>query len=160
MVGIAGSPAKCDLLTSELGFHAALDYHRPNLASALRRAAPDGVDCYFDNVGGAVSQAVVLNMNQRGRVAVCGAISGYQDSRPALLPALQPSMVAKQLRMEGFLVWRWLDRWQEATVRLTDWLEQGELVTRQTEYQGFLSLPAAFTAMLQGRNTGKMIVRA
>ena len=72
----------------------------------MRRAAPRGVDCYFDNVGGAISQAVLLNMNMYGRVAVCGAIAGYNHTAPALLPPLQPTLVAFQIKMEGFFVWR------------------------------------------------------
>ena len=74
--------------------------------SALKRAAPKGVDCYFDNVGGNISQAVLMNMNMYGRISVCGAITGYNDTSPTLYPALQPTMVAFQLKMEGFFVWR------------------------------------------------------
>jgi len=128
----------------------------------VRRAAPKGVHCYFDNVGGAISQAVLVNMAMYGRVAVCGAITGYNDTSPTLLPALQPLFVSFQIKMEGFFVWRWLHngRWDEGLEQLATWVNDGRLQSKETVVEGFEQLPQAFIAMLSGGNMGKMIVKA
>merc|ERR1712037_659727 len=107
--------------------------------SAVRRAAPKGVNCYFDNVGGAISQAVLVNMAMYGRVAVCGAITGYNDTSPTLLPALQPLFVSFQIKMEGFFVWRWLHsgRWDEGLEQLASWVSEGKLQSKETVVEGF-----------------------
>ena len=162
VVGIAGGEEKCQHLVSELGFDAAVDYKKGNVKTAVRRAAPKGVDCYFDNVGGDISNGVIMNMNMYGRIAVCGAITGYNDTKPVLYPALQPIMVAFQLKMEGFLVWRWMHqgRWDEGLEQMTKWVEEGKVKNRETVIEGFENLPLAFIKMLEGKNTGKMIVKA
>merc|ERR1712037_647513 len=116
VIGIAGSEEKCSILTDQLGFDVAINYNKQNIKSAVRRAAPTGVNCYFDNVGGAISQAVLVNMAMYGRVAVCGAITGYNGTSPTLLPALQPLFVSFQINMEGFFVWRWLHNGRETVV--------------------------------------------
>jgi len=162
VVGIAGGEEKCQLLVEELGFDAAVDYKKGNIKTAIRRAAPKGVDCYFDNVGGDISNSVIMNMNMYGRIAVCGAITGYNDIEPVLYPALQPVMVAFQLKMEGFFVWRWMHqgRWEEGLEQMTQWVQDGKLKNRETFVEGFDNLPTAFIQMLEGKNKGKMIVRA
>jgi len=162
VVGVAGSQDKCHFLTSQLGFDAAINYKKGNVKTAVRRAAPAGVDCYFDNVGGNISQAVLLNMNTYGRVAVCGAITGYNDTQQSLYPALQPTFVAFQLKMEGFVVWRWLHsgRWDEGLGQMADWLREDKIKNNETFVDGFENLPTAFIGMLAGDNLGKMIVRA
>jgi len=162
VVGIAGSEEKCDHLVKQLGFDAAVNYKKKNILTAVRRAAPSGVDCYFDNVGGNISNGVIMNMNMYGRIAVCGAITGYNDTKPVLYPALQPTFVAFQLKMEGFFVWRWMHRgrWEEGLEQMTMWVEEGKILNRETVVEGFENLPAAFIGMLEGQNTGKMIVKA
>merc|ERR1719397_119101 len=159
VVGVAGSQDKCHFLTSQLGFDAAINYNKGNVKTAVRRAAPAGVDCYFDNVGGNISQAVLLNMNTYGRVAVCGAITGYNDTQQSLYPALQPTFVAFQLKMEGFVVWRWLHsgRWDEGLGQMADWLREDKIKNNETFVDGFENLPTAFIGMLAGDNLGKMI---
>jgi len=162
VIGIAGSEEKCSILTEQLGFDVAINYNKQNIKSAVRRAAPKGVHCYFDNVGGAISQAVLVNMAMYGRVAVCGAITGYNDTSPTLLPALQPLFVSFQIKMEGFFVWRWLHngRWDEGLEQLATWVNDGRLQSKETVVEGFEQLPQAFIAMLSGGNMGKMIVKA
>lgn len=162
VIGIAGSEEKCSILTDQLGFDVAINYNKQNIKSAVRRAAPKGVNCYFDNVGGAISQAVLVNMAMYGRVAVCGAITGYNDTSPTLLPALQPLFVSFQIKMEGFFVWRWLHsgRWDEGLEQLASWVSEGKLQSKETVVEGFEQLPEAFIGMLSGGNTGKMIVKA
>merc|ERR1719175_89865 len=134
VIGFAGSEEKCSILTDQLGFDVAINYNKQNVKSALRRAAPKGVNCYFDNVGGAISQAVLVNMAMYGRVAVCGAITGYNDTSPTLLPALQPLFVSFQIKMEGFFVWRWLHngRWDEGLEQLASWVREGKLQSKET----------------------------
>jgi len=162
VIGIAGSEEKCSILTEQLGFDVAINYNKQNIKSAVRRAAPKGVHCYFDNVGGAISQAVLVNMAMYGRVAVCGAITGYNDTSPTLLPALQPLFVSFQIKMEGFFVWRWLHngRWDEGLEQLATWVNDGRLQSKETVVEGFEQLPQAFITMLSGGNMGKMIVKA
>ena len=162
VVGIAGGEKKCEHLVKELGFDVAVDYKKGNVKTAIRRAAPKGVDCYFDNVGGDISTGVMMNMNMYGRIAVCGAITGYNDIKQVLHPALQPIMVAFQLKMEGFLVWRWMHqgRWDEGLEQMSKWVQEGKIKNRETVEEGFENLPTAFIKMLEGQNTGKMIVKA
>ena len=161
-MGIAGGEEKCEHLVKELGFDAAVNYKKKNILTAVKRAAPAGVDCYFDNVGGNISNGVMMNMNMYGRIAVGGAITGYNDTKPTLYPALQPTLVAFQLKIEGFLVWRWMHqgRWDEGLEQMTRWVEDGKIKNIETVKEGFENLPAAFIGMLEGQNTGKMIVKA
>ena len=109
-IGITGSDEKCAWLKEELGFDEAINYKRSNLRPSLKRAAPNGIDCYFDNVGGKISWSVMSLMNMYGRVAVCGSISSYNDTaeNQTLDPPMQPLLVMNQLCVEGFFVWRWL----------------------------------------------------
>jgi len=162
VVGIAGGEKKCQSLINDLGFDAAVNYKKGNIMTAVKRAAPKGVDCYFDNVGGSVTSGVLLNMNVHGRISVCGSISGYNNKDTALYPAIQPFMVSYQLKMEGFLVWRWLHlgRWDEGLNQMCKWVQENKIIQRETIVEGFENLPTAFIMMLEGQNSGKMIVSA
>merc|ERR1719427_1181457 len=107
VVGIAGGEVKCDYLVKELGFDAAVNYKKDDIMTEIRKAAPDGVDCYFDNIGGDISNGVINCMNMNGRIAVCGASAGYNATEPKLYPSLGNTFIGLQLKMEGFQVWKW-----------------------------------------------------
>ncbi|XP_058817481.1 prostaglandin reductase 1-like [Topomyia yanbarensis] len=157
-VGIAGSDAKCQWLRN-LGFDEAINYKTTsNIFADLKKAAPDGIDVYFDNVGGRTSEAAIKLMNLYGRIAVCGTISNYNTSIEKVTDPLR-IMVFKQLKMEGFVVWRWNDRWLEGIMANLQWIQEGKLKWQETVTEGFENVPGAFMDMLKGGNTGKAVVK-
>lgn len=159
VVGTAGSQQKVDYVKS-LGFDDALDYRSGEpYRDALARMCPKGIDCYFDNVGGALTDAVFELMNPLGRVAVCGQISQYNDPAGDIGPRQFGRMIVKQLRVEGFLVFRWVNRFAEARERMSVWLREGRLRSRETIYDGLESAPRAFIGLFTGDNVGKALVR-
>jgi len=160
VVGIAGSDEKVRWLTDDLHFDAAYNYktetdHRARVASVC----PKGVDCYFDNVGGPISDAALLNVNERARIAVCGQISQYCNEKPEMGPRLQFQLIVKRVRMEGFLVFDFAKKYPEALAQMTQWVREGKLINRETVVESIENTPKAFIGMLKGENTGKMIVR-
>ncbi|XP_074027382.1 prostaglandin reductase 1 [Leptinotarsa decemlineata] len=157
VIGIAGSNEKGKWLVDELGFDHFINYKTDNIDEALKKFAPEGVDCYFDNVGGEISSTVIQNMNKFGRVSVCGAISGYNEKVKA--PSIYGKVVSSELVIEGFLVTRWLDRWNEGVQQNIKWLKEGKLKYKETVTEGFENMFTAFTDMLKGVNTGKAIVK-
>ncbi|XP_034827128.1 prostaglandin reductase 1-like [Maniola hyperantus] len=161
VIGFAGSDDKVNWLEKELGFDKAFNYKTVDVQKVLKEAAPKGIDCYFDNVGGEISSIVINQMNDFGRVSVCGSISAYNDdvSKLPKAPILQLAIVSKQLKMEGFLAPRWRDRWSEAFADLSKWIKSGELKTREHVTEGFDSIYDAFIGMLNGENTGKAVVK-
>jgi NADPH-dependent curcumin reductase CurA len=155
----AGSAAKVEHLHS-LGFDGALNYKTDlPYAKTLARLCPAGIDCYFDNVGGDFTDAVFRAMNVRGRVAVCGQISQYNDFSKDVGPRPFAPMIARQLRVEGFLVTRWWSRFPEARTRLAEWLKEGRLRHEETVYEGLENAPRAFIGLFHGENTGKAVVK-
>ena len=160
VVGIAGSADKTRLLTDQLGFEAAVNHRGPSLRQDLRAACPQGVDVYFDNVGGPVLEATLSLMNERGRVVCCGAVSQYDTSNPAPGPRGVPGyLVTKSLRMEGFIVTDFHDLWPLAERRLAAWLANGNLVALQDIIEGLHNAPTTLIGLLKGDNVGKRIVR-
>jgi len=160
VVGIAGSADKIRLLTEQLGFDAAVNHRSTSLRQDLRAACPEGVDVYFDNVGGSVLETTLSLMNQRGRVVCCGAVSQYDTSNPAPGPRGVPGyLVSKSLRMEGFIVTDFHGLWPNAERRLARWLADGRLIALQDMVEGLYSAPAALIGLLKGDNVGKRIVR-
>merc|ERR1719266_61404 len=161
VIGFAGTDEKCDWLTKELGFDKAYNYKTISVDEALKDGAPNGVDCFFDNVGG-LDAAIVINnhMNTFGRISGCGAISVYNDKEPKMIPSIQGSMVFKQLRYEGFLVSRWLDRWMEGIMQMAQWIREGKIKTEETVVEGFENMPEAFKGLFTGANKGKMVIKA
>uniref|UniRef100_A0AAY4ERM1 Prostaglandin reductase 1 n=1 Tax=Denticeps clupeoides TaxID=299321 RepID=A0AAY4ERM1_9TELE len=160
VVGCAGSEDKVAFL-KQLGFDEAFNYKTVrSLEEALKKAAPDGYDCYFENVGGHFSSVVMPQMREFGRIAVCGSISMYNDTEPQKGPYVHPEMIFKQLRMEGFLVHRWPHKHPESLKRLLAWQQQGKLQWREHVTEGFVNMPAAFMGMLKGDNIGKAVVKA
>ncbi|XP_033223578.1 prostaglandin reductase 1-like [Belonocnema kinseyi] len=165
VIGIAGSDQKCNWLVEELGFNHAINYKTENITDALKKAAPQGVDCYFDNVGGELSTIVMYQMNDFGRIAVCGSISSYNSSdlndieKLPKVALVQRIFINKQLKMEGLHVSRWFNRFDESTNQNLKWIREGKLKYRETFTQGFENMFKAFVGMMHGENVGKAIVK-
>jgi NADPH-dependent curcumin reductase CurA len=159
VVGSAGSPEKVRWLIDELGFTAAFDYHAGPVAQQLAAAAPDGIDVYFDNVGGDHLEAAVGALRLHGRAAICGSISGYNAVSPPPGPRNLSLLVANRLTLRGFLVGDHTDLRPEFLQTVSGWLASGELVVRETVREGLDDAVPAFLDLLRGGNTGKMIVR-
>jgi len=160
-VGIAGGPDKCKYAVDELGFDACIDYKvhadAASLSKALRDACPDGIDGYFENVGGMVLDAVLPRMNAFGRIALCGVIAGY-DGRP--LPLAHPALIlTSRLKLEGFIVAEHMEVWPEALKELGTLVGTGKLRPRESVAQGIESAPEAFLGLLKGKNFGKQLVK-
>ncbi len=159
-VGIAGGAAKCAMLTGELGFDAAVDYKAGDTRRALRAACPDGIDVYFDNVGGDVLEACLFNMALHGRVVCCGAVSQYDGDAPPHGPRGVPGLiVTKRLNLRGFVVMDFYDQSEAALADLTAWVKSGQIVVREDIIGGLENLPAALIGLLAGENIGKRMVK-
>lgn len=162
VIGFTGDDSKCRWLKEELEFDHAINYKSSDVEKQLSAAAPNGVDCYFDNVGGELSAQIIHQMREFGRIAVCGSISTYQleyDDMPKV-SILQPVFIHKQLTMQGFQVWRYADRWMEGITAMYKLVDEGMVKYRETITDGFENLPQAFIDMLNGKNTGKAIVKS
>ena len=160
VVGIAGGPEKCRWLTAHLGFDAAVDYKAGGVFKALRAAAPRGVDVYFDNVGGDVFEACLAQMNVRGRIACCGAVSQYDGAPSATGPRGVPGLiVVKRLRVQGFIVTDYFDQRDRAIADLRAWVEAGKLKVEEDVIEGLENTPAALIGLLAGENRGKRMVK-
>ncbi|MFC7734547.1 NADP-dependent oxidoreductase [Roseomonas sp. GCM10028921] len=157
VVGIAGGPEKCAFVREELGFPDCVDHRAPDFAGALAAACPEGIDSYFENVGGAVQRAVFPLLNDFARVAFCGMVAEYNDAEPAPGPNLM-ALVRKRLKLQGFIV-RDHPRASSDWPRIGGaWLRQGALKYREDRVQGLENAPEAFAGLLAGRNFGKLIV--
>ena len=159
VVGIAGGADKCAVLTDQLGFDAAVDYKAPDWLAQLAAATPDGVDVLFENVGGAVFEAVIDRMNNHARIALCGLISTYNDQSTSTGPRNFRQFVTKRIRVQGFIVLDHLDQLEQARQELRPLLAGGDLVMLETVVDGFDQLPAALRGLFGGANLGKMVVR-
>jgi NADPH-dependent curcumin reductase CurA len=157
-IGIAGGPAKCRYVMSELGFDTCVDYKAGNLPDALRAAAPKGVDVYFDNVGGEILDTALRSMNPFSRIALCGMISQYNATEPYGVKNLRFILINRS-RFQGFIISDHLDRWPEALSQLAQWVAQGKLKYHETIAQGLENAPKAFIGMLRGENLGKQLVK-
>jgi leukotriene B4 12-hydroxydehydrogenase/15-oxo-prostaglandin 13-reductase len=160
-VGIAGRDDKIRYIVDDLGFDAAFNYKTtPDYAAKLKELCPNGIDCYFDNVGGAISDAVFTLLNPFGRVSVCGQISQYNHAKPEPGPRLPGQILVRQLKVEGFIVTRFQDRWPQGIAQMARWIQEGKIRYHEDIVQGFEKTPRAFIDMLEGKNTGKMLVKA
>ena len=162
-VGIAGGREKCAYLTDTLGFDAAVDHRGADLGDALARACPKGIDVYFENVGGAVFDAVLPLLNDFARVPVCGLVSAYNMTElppgPDRTPALMRAVLSKRLAMRGFIVWDFGAREPDFLRDVGAWLKDGRVVHREDVVDGLENAPEAFAGMLKGRNFGKLVVK-
>jgi NADPH-dependent curcumin reductase CurA len=159
-VGTAGSDDKVRFLTDELGFAAAFNYQQyTDYDAMLRELCPNGIDVYFDNVGGAITDAAIQRLNNRARVAVCGQSSQIDSDKPEMGPRWLGQLIAKQAKVEGFLVRQFASRFDEGYRQLAAWLHDGKIRYREDVVTGLENAPRAFIGMLQGRNIGKQLVK-
>jgi hypothetical protein len=160
VVGIAGGKDKCNWLTSELGFDAAVDYKDGAVFRALKAAAPNGIDVYFDNVGGEILEACLAQMNNRGRISCCGAISQYDGTPSAHGPRGVPGLiVVKRLVMQGFIVMDFMNERDEALNDLQSWVASGKLKVQEDVIKGLENTPKALIGLLAGENRGKRMIK-
>jgi NADPH:quinone reductase len=161
VVGIAGGDDKIRHIIEDLGFDVGFNYRNtPDYAAKLKELCPSGIDCYFDNVGGTISDAVFSLLNPFGRVSVCGQISQYNLAKPEPGPRLLGQILVRQLKVEGFIVTRFQERWPEGMAQMARWIREGKLRYREDIVEGFENTPRAFIDMLEGKNIGKMLVKA
>ena len=160
VIGIAGGAAKCDWLVRELGFDAAVDYKAGSVFASLKTAAPNGIDIYFDNVGGDILEACLPMMRIKGRIVCCGAVSAYDRAAPASGPRGIPGLiVVKRLLMQGFIVTDFFSERPEAVAELQRWVEKGQLKIKEDVIEGLENTPSALIGLLAGENLGKRMVR-
>lgn len=160
VVGIAGTEEKIKYLKDELGFDEGINYRTArNLDNEIKRACPDGVDVYFDNVGGEISDAVLTQLNRFARIPVCGAISAYNLEKADVGPRVQTTLIKKSALMQGFTVGNYSDRFQEGAKQLAQWLQEGKLTYHETIQEGFEHIPEAFLGLFKGNNIGKLLVK-
>ncbi|WP_226367875.1 NADP-dependent oxidoreductase [Pseudonocardia sp. ICBG162] len=160
VIGIAGGPEKCAWITDDLGFDAAIDYRSDNVSQRLKELAPEGVDVYFDNVGGDILDAVLGRLAMHARVVICGAISQYNAEGGMTGPKNYMNLLVSRARMEGFLVGDYIPRWGEAGTELAGWLADGRLHSREDVVDGAVSdFPEVFLKLFRGENTGKLVLR-
>ena len=157
-VGIAGGRQKCDYVVKELGFDACVDYKAGMLNDDLKVAGPDGIDCYFENVGGEILDAALRRMNAFSRIAVCGLISQYNATEPYGVKTVQ-SILTNRIKVQGFIVSDRMELWPKALADLAGWVAAGRIKYRETVTEGLENAPRAFIGLLKGENFGKQLVR-
>jgi NADPH:quinone reductase len=159
-VGIAGSNEKIHFITRELGYDAGFNYREtPDYLARLKELCPNGVDIYFDNVGGTITDAVIQALNTRGRIAVCGQISHYNEAQPEMGPRWLGQLIIKQAKAEGFLVHQFADRYEEGLRQLGAWVREKRIKYREDIVEGLENAPRAFISIFEGRNIGKQLVK-
>ena len=159
VVGIAGGADKCRYLVEELGFDAAIDYKTENVAEALKTHCPNGVNVYFDNVGGDILDAVLTRLARGARIVICGAISQYNNTTPVKGPANYLSLLVNRATMTGIVVSDYYDRAMEAAMVMGGWIASGKLKTREDIVQGIDQFPKAFDMLFTGANQGKLVLQ-
>ncbi len=160
VVGSAGADEKVERLLSEAGYDEAFNYKtKTDYPAVLRGYFPNGIDCYFDNVGGAMTDAVLMNLANFARISICGAISQYNLEKPELAPRLWTNLLPTQSRAEGFIVSRFAERFPEGIQQMGKWLSEGKLTYREDIMDGLENTPKAFIRMLNGENKGKQLVK-
>lgn len=159
-IGISGSDDKVRFITQELGFEAGFNYKTTSdYYGKLKELCSTGIDVYFDNVGGPITDAVIRLINARARIAVCGQISQYNMEQPEIGPRWLHQLVVKQAKVEGFLVFQYADRYDEGLRQLSTWLREGRIKYHEDVLEGLENAPKAFIRMLQGQNLGKQLVK-
>jgi NADPH-dependent curcumin reductase len=158
VVGIAGGQAKCDWVVKELGFDACIDYKNSDVRAGLKMHCPDGVDIYFDNVGGEILDLVLARINRGARIVICGAISQYNNTTPVKGPANYLSLLVNRARMQGIVVFDYADRYHLAVAEMAPLLQSGKMKSREDVVQGLDQFPAALLKLFKGENFGKLVL--
>jgi NADPH-dependent curcumin reductase CurA len=159
-VGIAGGDDKCDWISTHCGYDAVFNYKTcDNYGAKLKELCPNGIDVYFDNVGGAITDAVFLQINTFARLSICGQISQYNNAKPEMGPRLLGMLIVARAKAQGFLVTDYMPRFGEALAEMSAWLREGKLRYREDIVEGFENLPKAFIGLFHGENIGKRIVK-
>ncbi len=160
VVGIAGSDDKVEHVVKDLGFDAAFNYKTTtDYVAKLRELCPRGIDIYFDNVGGTITDAVMTLINQRARISLCGQISQYNAAEPEMGPRQLGLLIERQAKMEGFLFFQFAEKMRVAQKKMADWIRAGKLKYRESIVKGIENTPTAFIGMLRGENIGKQLVQ-
>jgi len=159
VIGIAGGADKCAWLTKEAHFDAAIDYKSEDVEERIRTLCPDGVDVYFDNVGGTILEAALANLALRARVVMCGGISGYNEEKPPPGPRNLMNLVIQRARMEGFIIIDYVARFPEAAAELVEWVREGKIVHQEDVQEGIENAPETFLRLFRGQNLGKQLLK-
>jgi NADPH-dependent curcumin reductase CurA len=160
VIGIAGTDEKIASLKAKFGFDEGINYKtEKDMAAAILKAAPEGVDIYFDNVGGDISDAALININRFGRIPLCGTIATYNDTDTNVGPRMQWRMVQRRILMQGFLLNDYPEKFEAGRAQLTAWVKEGKLTYSETIVEGFDNIPQAFIDLFDGKNEGKMVVK-
>jgi NADPH-dependent curcumin reductase CurA len=159
VVGIAGGQDKCDFVVKELGFDACIDYKNGDVREGLKQYCPNGVDVYFDNVGGDILDTVLTRINMKARIVICGAISQYNNTSAVKGPANYLSLLVNRARMEGMVVFDYAPRYQEGVAALAKWMQEGTLKSREDVVEGFDKFHDALLMLFEGKNFGKLVLK-
>jgi NADPH-dependent curcumin reductase CurA len=162
VVGIAGGPDKCKFVVDELGFDACIDYKaegKSAVRDGLKQHCPNGVDVYFDNVGGEILDTVLTRINRKARIVICGAISQYNNTTPVKGPSNYLSLLVNRARMEGIVVFDWADRYGEAVKQIAQWMKEGKFKSREDIVDGLATFPETLNMLFEGKNFGKLVLK-
>jgi len=159
VVGIAGGAAKCEWVVTELGFDACVDYKAGSVRDGLKQHCPQGVDIYFDNVGGEILDTVLTRINRKARIVICGAISQYNNTAPVKGPANYLSLLVNRARMEGMVVFDYADRYALAIAELAGYLRAGKMKSKEDVVAGLETFPETLLKLFSGENFGKLVLQ-
>ena len=159
VVGIAGGKEKCDYAIKEFGFDACIDYKNEDVRKGLKEACPNGIDIYFDNVGGEILDIVLTRINLKARIVICGAISQYNNTEPVKGPSNYLSLLVNRARMEGIVVFDYAPRYKEGAVQLGQWMAEGKLKSREHIVEGLETFPDTLMKLFKGENFGKLVLK-
>jgi NADPH-dependent curcumin reductase CurA len=159
VVGIAGGPDKCRWVVEELGFDACIDYKSGSVRDGLKQHCPDGIDIYFDNVGGDILDTVLTRINRKARIVICGAISQYNNTTPVQGPKNYLSLLVNRARMEGIVVFDYADRYPQAVGEMAGYLKDGRMKSKEDVVDGLANFPSALLKLFSGQNFGKLVLR-
>jgi NADPH-dependent curcumin reductase CurA len=159
VVGIAGGKAKCDFVVNELKFDACIDYKTGNVRDGLKQHCPNGVDVYFDNVGGEILDVVLTRINRHARIVICGAISQYNNTTPVKGPSNYMMLLVARARMQGMVVFDYADRYGEAVARIAQWMKEGKFLSKEDVVPGIENFPSTMNKLFSGENFGKLVLK-